>query len=415
MPGEILMPRLSDTMIEGTVVRWLKQPGDRVNKGEALVEVETEKVTMEIEAEAEGVLEKVLIEEGVVPVGAVLGVVGSSVGADNGARTAVEPSAVVAVAAEGVGGTPRVAVPGLPVVQPLAYTRATPIARALARQAGIDLKALGEGTGPGGRILKADVEEWLSRESSRATVRDEGRGLRRDAREPTRMQRTIARRMTEAKQQIPHYYVDTEIDMDALLGLRAQLAALEPSPPRTSINDFVVRACALALREVPAVAASWVDDRLVRSPLVDVGVAITVDDDEGLLVGVIRDADRKSIVEIAAESRLLTERARAGKITPAELEGGTFTVSNLGMFGVHHFHAIINPPESGILAVGAVVERPVVRDGAIVTRNVMTVSLSADHRVYTGATAARFLQAVRGLLEQPLRLLLPPAAAAEGD
>jgi pyruvate dehydrogenase E2 component (dihydrolipoamide acetyltransferase) len=219
------------------------------------------------------------------------------------------------------------------------------------------------------------------------------------------MQRTIARRMTEAKQQVPHYYVDIDVDMDAAMELRSELAALVP-PINVSVNDLVVRACALALRGLPQVAGSWVDDKLIRRSEINVGIAISLED-EGLLVGIIRNADVKSLNEIAVESTDLVERARMGTITHTELEGGTFTVSNLGMFGVSHFHAIVNPPQSGILAVGAVIERPAVRNGQVVVRNEMAVSLAADHRVYSGATAARFLQAVRDLLEHPLRLIVP--------
>lgn len=414
MTSEIRMPRLSDTMEEGTVVRWLKQPGDQIRKGEPVVEIVTEKATLTIDADTDGVLEQVLVAEGTAGVGALLGIIAS------GRKCDSRSSAVLSAAdmSGDSGGAAASASPEVPPVQPLARIRATPIARLLAAQAGADLSELGEGTGPSRRILKADVERWITTGAAISPLVGQAPGseMKRTADEilaPTRMQEVVARRMSEAKRQVPHYYVDAEIDMEEALRLQAHLAALEP-PVQVSLNDLVVRAAALALREVPAVNASWVDGQLVRRASVNVGIAVALDNN-GLIVPVVRDADRKSLVEIAAESRPLVERARGGKAAPAELDGGTFTVSNLGMLGVTHFYAIITPPQSGVLAVGTVVERPAVRDSTVVVRRQAMMSLSADHRVYSGATAAAFLQAIGRLLEQPLRLLLPAASAIPND
>ena len=398
---EVLMPRASDTMTEGTLARWLKAEGDAVARGEAIAEVDTDKVTMELEAPSDGVLLRRCVSEGgsTAP-GAVVAVIGPA-----GAELAAEADPLEAAGAEAGEVTQSASddvVPTLPrdpspVVGANNGVRlaATPLARRLAAEAGLELQAVGSGSGPNGRILRQDVEHALASRASSQLATDEV--------VPGRLQLAIARRMSAAKQEIPHYYLDAAVDVTKLVGLRAA-AREQGSPLDVPLNAFAMRAVALALREFPRVNASWAHETIVRHRSVNVGLAVAVDDD-GLYVPIVRDADGMSVAELAAACAELIAKARRGKLAPGDVGGGSFTISNLGMFGVDVFHAIINPPESGILAVGSVRDFPGFEDGRLTRRDVMQISLSADHRVYSGATAAAFLSSIRSLLEQPLRLL----------
>jgi pyruvate dehydrogenase E2 component (dihydrolipoamide acetyltransferase) len=358
---EVRMPRLSDSMEEGTIVHWLKAAGDAVAAGDALVEIETDKATMEYEAEAAGTLEILAADGTTVALG--------------------EPIA-------------RLLPEGPPQERPR-RALATPVARRMASELGVDLSTV-TATGHRGQIMKADVE---------AVAADDGHGNGAapvPTSEPlTRTQRTIARRMAQSRAVVPDIELVVDIDMGACLALRAQLA--EHHSPAPSVNDLVIKACALALREHPRVNGSYAEDAFELHERVNVGFAVAAPD--SLLVPVVTDADRRPVTEIAGATRELATRARDGRITPAELSGATFTVSNLGMFGVDRFTAIINTPQAAILAVGAATERAVVRDGAVTAGVVMTATLAADHRILYGADAARFLTDVRDRLQAPIGLL----------
>jgi pyruvate dehydrogenase E2 component (dihydrolipoamide acetyltransferase) len=412
---EVLMPRLSDTMGSGTILQWFKQTGDPVQKGDQLFELETDKVTVIVEAEGDGLLNILAAERSEMRIGAP---VATLLTKDEYERTTTVPaapdpaakaaSAVDMRSADAVEPNSALARPASPDTQRLASrsgrARATPLARRLAAGSGIGLSQL-SGSGPEGRILKSDVLRALRAPGADAAARrDEADELR----PLTRMQETVARRMTAAKQEIPHYYLSLDVDMTDALALRQQV-----TEARISVTDLVVRATALVLKQVSEVNAAWVDGMLRFSPTVDIGIAVAVEDG-GLLVPVIRDADRRSLLEIAGETRALAAAVHAGAIAPSQLAGGTFTISNLGMFGVREFYAIVNPPQSAILAVGKVIQTPAVHDGSIAIREIMSISLSADHRVFSGATAAKFLTEIQRLLERPLALLLPDAAQAAG-
>lgn len=415
---EIVMPRLSDSMEEGTIVRWLKADGDQVRRGDELVEIETDKATMPYESDAEGVL-RILVEEGrTLPIGEVIATVG-----EDGAGQAPESSPG---RAEAGGGQPAVTeAPQAPAATPAATgaderTFASPVARRIARERGVDLSALA-GSGPGGRIVKADVEAAgqepadTAGESAGAPGApavgpsapgtedgESGRGTV-TATEPTRAQALIARRMAESRATVPSFTLETTVDMTTAVSLRAEMkeTALDGELVPT-VNDLVVKAAAIALREQPGANGAWRDGRFERYSRVNVGVAVA--GEGSLVVPTVFDADRLTLAEIAAATQGLATRVRSGEITPPELSSGTFTVSNLGMFGVRAFEAIINQPQAAILAVGAVRERPAVHDGQVVPRMLMDLTLACDHRVLYGADGARLLERIRALLEAPLSL-----------
>jgi pyruvate dehydrogenase E2 component (dihydrolipoamide acetyltransferase) len=390
LPGllDVAMPRLSDSMEEATVLQWLKSPGDQVARGEPLVEVETDKSTIVYEAEADGVLDEIVVPPGsAAALGAVIARLRVSA---SGAPTPPAPSTPPPAVAS---AEPPARAPKRP------RARATPVARQLAAELGLALDGLA-GTGPGGRIVAADVRAGTA---TGVAESEGGRGTATEV-EQTPTQRTIAARMTESRASIPEFTLEAEIDIEAARSLRAELEAAgrEPVP---SYNDFVVRAVALALRQFPALNASYASGKTTRHGRINVGIA--VDAGDALLVPTIHDADRRSVFEIAVESRRLAEGARTRALSPAELADGTFTVSNLGMLGVRRFHAVINPPQAAILAVGAVAPRAVVdASGAVVARTTMEVALSSDHRLVYGAEAARFLQALGHLLEHPVALVV---------
>jgi pyruvate dehydrogenase E2 component (dihydrolipoamide acetyltransferase) len=381
---DLPMPRLSDSMEEATVLQWLKRPGDAVAKGEPLVEVETDKATVVYEAERAGVLEEVLVDDGGT---AALGAVIARMRIE-GAAPAAAPAPVPAAVA------PAPAIESRPSS---GRHRATPVARRLAGQLGVSLGAVA-GTGPGGRIVRADVRAAAGNGSVEAGGRGDVHVL-----DLTATQRTIAQRMSESRREIPEFTLEAEVDMEAAARLRDELRAAgrEPLP---SFNDFVVRAAALALREFPRLNASFEGAAVHAYSRINVGIAVATDD--ALIVPTIHDADAKSVFELAAESRVLAEKVRSKAVGLDDLADGTFTVSNLGMFGVRRFTAVINHPQAAILAVGEVTARPaVIAEGALVARRLMDVSLSCDHRIVYGAEAARFLQRLRSLLEEPAQLL----------
>lgn len=408
---EVRMPRLSDSMETGTIVRWLVADGAEVRPGDELVEIETDKATMVYEADGGGSLSIVAPEGATLDVGDVIARLGdgsppvsASSPVEDGssardAATAQQKRAPRAVAAE--------ARPAVPTGPANGRVKASPVARRVALDLGLDLGDI-QGSGPAGRIVKADVQAAAAaREPAPAPApRLEAATGKGDVTElvPTRAQQVVARRMVESQQTIPAFTLETEIDMENAVELRSQLREAAVEAPGPSYNDLVVKACALALREHPRVNGSHQEGRVELYSRVNVGVAVAVP--ETLMVPTIFDADTKSVLAIAAETRALAARARDGTITPPELSGGTFTVSNLGMHGVTRFTAIINPPQAAILAVGSLVEHPAVVDGALAVRHRMRVTLACDHRLLNGADGAAFLGTVRDLLEQPLRLLL---------
>ena len=436
MATDIVMPRLSDSMEEGTVLRWLKSPGDQVSLGEELVEIETDKANMVYEAPAAGTLVETLAGEGdTLPIGEVIARVGEAgekpsgdgagterqadatpapeETADDAAKAAPTQAAVEAPAAEA---------PAQPAPSGDGRVKASPLARRMASEKGLDLAAL-SGSGPGGRIVKADVERAMAASPApaaaqvaapAATPAAPTAGARERPEtakgavtheELTKLQQTVARRMAESKATAPHFQLSAEIDMSRAVAARARIkAAAKEGEVVPSFNDMVVKACAIALREHPRANGAYRDGQLELYSRVNVGVAVAARD--ALVVPTIFDADLKGLREIATETRALAQRVRDGTVTPPELSGGTFTVSNLGMYGISNFQAVINPPQAGILAVGAITETPVVRDGEIATADLMGVTLACDHRVLYGADGAIFLGRVRALLEEPLGLAL---------
>lgn len=412
--AEIVMPRLSDTMEEGTILRWLVAEGEHVRRGQEIVEIETDKATMTYESDLDGVLHLIAAEGDTLPVGAVIASVGSAdASAANAApETSTAAREASAAAPETPVVTPDAIAPPHETVRPPQKegerVRASPLARRIATERAIDLHGL-SGTGPGGRIVKADVEAAAASDHApRVEKPTTAKGETTEV-ELSRTQQTIARRMAESKATIPHFALQVDIDMEECVALRAELKRLGRTDAPT-YNDMVVKACALALREHPRANSSYRDGRLQLHSRVNVGVAVATESEAptggALIVPTVFDADVKALGEIARETRALAARVRDGSITPPELGGGTFTVSNLGMFGVTSFMAIINPPQAAILSVGSVQPRPVIHESEIVARQQMTVTLACDHRILYGADAARFVARIRELLEQPAALTL---------
>ncbi len=424
MSEELTMPRLSDTMEEGRIGRWLKREGDSFREGDVIAEIETDKATMEFQAYDAGTVLRIIVDDGeTAALGAPIAIVGEA------GETVAEPAEEAAEPEE--APRPETPVPDANVSAATAppaqgngkteVLRVSPIARRMADAAGLDLRTLaGRGSGPDGRIVKADVERALGSGAAAeapepapkpapAETLASGTGVSApgegdEVRELSPMLKAVAKRMGDSKATVPHFYVTSEIDMTRALALREELnEALADSGEKVSVNDLIVRACAQALVAHPQAHRSYVDGRHVYHAHAHVGIAVALDD--GLIVPVIRDAETKSLRALAAEARDLAERARSGKLRQTEIEGGTFTVSNMGMLGVSAFAAIINPPESTILAVSATIQRPVVRDGAVAVGDLMSVTLSCDHRACSGADGARLLQTVKRHLEAPTLLL----------
>jgi pyruvate dehydrogenase E2 component (dihydrolipoamide acetyltransferase) len=448
--SDVFMPRLSDTMEEGTILRWIKGDGDQVRRGDELVEIETDKAAMTYESDSEGVLQTLAAEGDTLPIGQVIARIGAAgVAASDAAGQSVDgkesTAGAVHATVDGDGArasqTAATRVPasesdpgGSGAAPGEERVKASPLARRIAREQGLDLHSL-SGTGPGGRIVRADLQGSGEQAAARAPtpgVAVEGApGPQAPPRpspadvstakgtttivELSRTQQTIARRMAESKATIPDFSIQTEVDMEKCVKLRSALKRLThadaPSAGQAqtgagvpTYNDMVVKASAIALREYPHANGGYRDGRLLLNSRINVGVAVAAEG--ALVVPTVFDADEKSLGEIARETRSLAERVRAGTITPPELGGGTFTVSNLGMFGVRSFTAIINPPQAAILSVGALEPRPVVHDGEILARHTMIITLACDHRILYGADAAQFLARVRELLETPSALTL---------
>ena len=430
------MPKLSDTMEEGTVIEWKKKTGDPVRKGDVLAEVESDKASFELEADADGVLSIVVDAGKPVPVGDLIANIGKE-----GEKPAARPAETAPKAENETkpakaekpaepAAAPSTAEPAAPPPtaeepaesRPATVSRdggeeagrlkASPIAARLAAEMGVDLRSL-KGSGPEGRIVKEDVlaaarQGGAPRPPAARPPLPPRTGPEVEHEELTRMQTIVARRMTESKTTVPHFYLTTEARMDEAVRIQKQIRETVPGAEKLTISDLVLRASALALRRFPNVNASWAGDHIEVKRRINIGFAVA--QTKGLVVPVLRDADLKDLVQISIESRQLIERARAGKPSPSDLEGGTFSISNLGMFGVTDFAAVVNMPEAAILAVGAVVDRPVVEGGAVVPGKVMAMTLSVDHRVLYGADGAQFLAEVRRLLENPVSLVLPPEA-----
>ncbi len=425
MAEYVVMPKLGFDMREGVLVRLLKAVGDPVAQGDVVAEIESDKATLELEAQASGVLRHWLAQEGdVVPVGANLAVVGnadediSALLGDSAptttpsqAETDAATSAPSPVVSTPAASTPAAPSPAADLAEFPGGVKATPVARRLARDHQLNLKQVA-GSGPGGRVRKADVEAYLAAPPVKevaaparpVTVVPPVSDVPTTVMPTTRLRQAIARRMTGSKTTTPHFYVTTEMDMGPAMTLRQQINAALPDDEKVSVNDMIVKAAALALREFPNLNASFGGDQVVRYTQINIGTAVAVEG--GLLTVVQRNTDVSPLRQVARDNRAMIARARSGKVQPDDITGSTFSVSNLGAFDVDHFIAIINPPEAAILAVGSVREMPVVVNGQLSVGQRMKVTVSADHRVTDGAEAARFLQAFKAVLEMPLRLLL---------
>ena len=417
MAEVIRMPRMSDTMEEGNILVWHKKVGDTIKVGDVLAEVETDKATMDLESFYDGTLLYIGVASGIIAVNAILAVIEGK-----------EEDYKAALSAEGAATTEAVAEKEAPVEnststtssEPIvpsgaesdAHVKASPLAKVIAKEAGLDIQKM-TGSGDQGRIIKRDVEAALQSKPSpvvqQATpvksaplsiISDSGSAY--EDKPLSQMRKAIARRLGESKFSAPHFYVTMAIDMTKAVSARTAMNAIAPS--KLSFNDLVLKACAMALRKHPAINSSWTGDAIRQNHQIHIGVAVAVA--EGLLVPVVRHADIKTLTQINAEVQYLAARAKDKKLQPEEMQGNTFTISNLGMFGVDEFTAIINPPDACILAVGGISEQAVVRDGKIEIGHIMKVTLSCDHRVVDGATGAQFLQTLKSLLEEPVRMLV---------
>ena len=428
MPTEILMPALSPTMEEGTLAKWLVKEGDTVSSGDLLAEIETDKATMEFEAVDEGVVGKLIVAEGTEgvkvnsPIAVLLddGESADDIGEVSAAPAAAPASAPKEEAPQSEAAAPAPA-PAAPAAADGTRIFASPLARRIAKDKGLDLSQI-KGSGPKGRIVRADVEGAKPGAAAPAPTAAptptaapagasadmvarmyEGRDYEEISLDG--MRKTVAARLTEAKQTVPHFYLRRDIQLDALLKFRSQLnKQLENRGVKISVNDFVIKACAIALQQVPDANAVWAGDRILKMKASDVAVAVAIEG--GLFTPVLKDAEMKSLSALSNEMKDLAGRARERKLAPNEYVGGAFTVSNLGMFGIDNFDAIINPPHGGILAVGAGIKKPVVgEDGELAVATVMSVTLSVDHRVIDGALGAELLAAIKDNLENPVAML----------
>ena len=430
MPIEILMPALSPTMEEGTLAKWLVKEGDLVTSGDVIAEIETDKATMEVEAVDEGVLSKILVAEGTegVKINAAIAILLEE-GEDPDAVLAA-PTPTSALQEENAEAPLIRAAPSTTLDTSNISDRnrifVSPLARRIASQKGLDLNQI-TGSGPHGRIVKADVEkaqasptktiapEAIDSPVASSATASEGieteqikkiyTGREFDEVPLDNMRKTIAARLTMAKQTIPHFYLRRDFELDELLAFRGNLnKKLEPKGVKLSVNDFVIKACALALRDVPNCNAAWANDRILKFSAVDIAVAVAIDG--GLITPVLRDSETKTISSLSAEMKDLAGRARDRKLAPHEYQGGSFSISNLGMMGIDNFDAVINPPHGAILAVGAGVKKPVVKVDQIQIATVMSVTLSVDHRVIDGALGAELLAAIKGYIEEPMTMLV---------
>jgi pyruvate dehydrogenase E2 component (dihydrolipoamide acetyltransferase) len=432
MATNILMPALSPTMTEGTLARWLKHEGDAIRAGDVIAEIETDKATMEVEAVDDGVLGRILVPDGTQNVKVNEPIAVLTQAGEAAPATKAAPLKADAPKADAPKAPPPAAAAARAAPAPAAPAPAnghadaerifvSPLARRMAEQAGIDLSQV-KGSGPQGRIVRADIE---SRQAGTATPAQPPTPPAAPAAPQSRpaaapitaphqklplnnVRRVTARRLTEAKQSVPHFYVSIDVELDALLKLRAELNAKSPKDGpgafKLSVNDLLIKAAAATLRRVPKVNVSFTEEALILYDDVDISVAVSIPG--GLITPIIRQADRKGLAAISNESKALIERARAGKLKPEEFIGGSFSISNMGMYGVKDFSAIINPPQAGILAIAAGERRPVVKDGQLAVATVMTVTLSVDHRAVDGALAAEFVSVFKSVVEDPLSLML---------
>lgn len=419
MAETITMPKLGFDMQEGTLVRWVRNEGEDINKGDVLAEIETDKATVEVESSASGVVRRLLVDQGtVVPIGSAIAVVGSADEKidDLVAASAAESKPEAAPASE--TSAPQAAPPAAPVSQTPPTSgagpassemiKASPLAKRMARDEHIDLAHV-QGTGPGGRIVRKDIEAALAGGGAGTTPSSAMPSIvpvshTDETIQLTKLRQAIARRMSESKMSVPHFYVSHEYKMDAVMALRKQVNEYLPDDEKLSVNDFIVKAVAFALREFPNLNASFAGDKVIRHGAVNVGVAVAVEN--GLLTVVSKNTDQKPLRLISAEVKRMAAGAREGKVKPDDIEGSTFSISNLGMYEVENFIAIVNPPEAAILATGSAREVPVVEDGQVKAGWRMKATVSVDHRVSDGAEAARFMQALAKYLEEPLRLLV---------
>jgi pyruvate dehydrogenase E2 component (dihydrolipoamide acetyltransferase) len=428
MPLNVLMPALSPTMTEGKLAKWVKKEGDKVKPGQVIAEIETDKATMEVEAVDEGVIGKILVPAGTegVKVNAVIAVLleeGEDAAAASKAPAAPAPKTVTPANQPTAAATKPA--PTMALVQPAAKQGdrvfASPLAKRIAKEKGIDLSTV-KGSGPHGRIVKGDLEKAKTgavapmavagAPAARASVAASGPdakaladayGIPYKLVPNNGVRKVIARRLTEAKQTIPHFYLTVDIELDALLNVRKELNEMAQGY-KISVNDFVIKATGVALSKYPAANVSWTDDALVQYERADVSVAVATPN--GLITPIIKDAANKSLKDISNEMKDLAAKAKDGKLKPAEFQGGTISVSNLGMFGVREFGAIVNPPQGAILAIGAGEQRAVVKDGQLKVATVMTVTMSTDHRCIDGAIGAEYLQVFKKLIESPMSLIL---------
>ena len=414
MPIEILMPALSPTMTDGTLASWLVKEGDTVASGDVIAEIETDKATMEVEAVDEGTIAKILVAEGTegVAVNAVIAVLveeGEERSGDYSAPAASAPVAEAALSPES-SATAQEATP-VPATSLSPYTqtsssgriKASPLAKRIAAQNGLDLAQV-QGTGPGGRIIKRDVEgvqPSAAPLTAPAPTIDGATPV--DIQKPSGVRKIIAKRLTESKNTSPHFYVTMDIELDALMEMRKQIN-VNPDELKVSVNDMIIMACGRALKAVPEANAGWVNDEIHQYLRADISVAVA--SDRGLVTPVVKGADTKSLSEIAKDAAELVGRARDGKLLPEEMQGGSFSISNMGMMGVKHFTSIINPPQGAIIAVGAGEKRPVVKNDELAIATVMTCTVSADHRVVDGAVAAKLLGKIKSLIENPIQMMV---------
>jgi len=427
---DVFMPRLSDTMEEGVLSQWVKHEGDQVRKGDVLAVIETDKAAMDMEAYDEGVLTKILVKEGAsVPIGTPIAVIGDQAAAGTSAPSPVPaPDETERAVVPPPAPAPAGAAPGT-------RTRISPLARKLAREHGIDLATV-SGSGPGARIVRADIEDAIRKHGGGQPAPAPAQGLQpatpaaagpaapapatsaapiapaalsavdaeADEIPLSTVRRLTAERLATSAREAPHFYLTVVADAGELLAFRAQLNERRAADVKVSVTDLLIKACAVALAAHPEINVSWDQTRILRHRRVSIGVAVAIED--GLIVPVIRDADHKTLTEISREARDLTVRARARRLTPGEFSGGTFTVSNLGMYGIRQFTAVINPPQAAILAIGEAVRQPVVRRDQVTVGTTMALTLSIDHRAVDGAVAAAFLTALRELIEEPLCIVV---------
>ena len=406
MATKILMPKLSDTMAEGVILKWLKKEGEKVKQGETLVEIESDKADMELEAYDSGVLRKILVPEGgKAGIGAPIGIIAGVNEDITGLLNETMPIPQKPQTKEAASPTtlpPSLSHLGTPSIATDDHVKASPLAKRLAVENKIELRSI-SGTGPQGRIIKRDIEPLIDGKktiSAKVPVSIIPGG-HRDM-ELSLIRKTIAKRMQESKQTVPHFYVTVEIDMDPAMSFREQLNTATDS--KISFTDILVKAVASALMHHPNINATYLGNTMRQFGEAHIAVAVALD--EGLVTPVLRNCEQKTILQINSELHDLAERARSRKLKPEEYQGATFTISNLGMFGVEDFVAIVNPPEGAILAVGSIIEKPVVKKGQIVIGHTMKVTLSSDHRIIDGAVAARFLQDLKILIEKPVALML---------